>query len=360
MRNAVISSLSCFVSLVSGQDGVYGATSDVRLLSANLSNTTNTYGSLNRFVTLNVLNFLEYDDCLQLGLCGHAMKHVFDDNVNQLFGFMFDVLLNNVPCYDLYTKWILEDTLNNMASCTYKQIKVNATCINLRNFQHFRFIRGIDANTNLPFLAFAITTDIKYTKQLRRDRYVVAIFNESAIHSVLANNANHSYDGWYACTNSGFDVEAIISLLINGKTYNKFAVENSMWMHLSDGTRNEFHIFHWIRSRKGFLCYSSICILCFIGLFVFVYMLPVSTADFLFPAGVGLYFFNCCYIFVQFMLYYLDCTDSLFHRNRAMPWFVCLLSGVAFMVSRIHETEKAVFCIQMTLFVFLIILRYGI
>ena len=218
--------------------------------------------------------------------------------MEQLFGSMNDLILTHAKndCYSCYLrKWSLQRMLDQIP--TFRRIYVNASSLLIKyrvwkiidvfDKSGLHFVRGIDLFTRMPFLCFILTTNIPFSLRPRQ-RVIIAIFNQTNIHSIIYSEtlyrlrARDHHDLLSAMlerpkvihTNSDLiTIKNIIDLSRYGKLDNMFNVSGSRWMHRADMRKWEKAYTRGIR--------SSLCV----GVtFVMIVVICVFAKLLLFPS----------------------------------------------------------------------------
>ena len=202
-------------------------------------------------IAFNILEFSSMDNAVDFAAVNSASNNAYQQRMHQLFGSMNDLLLSSQE-FVYYTKWKLTDALNKIP--VFKQVYVNISLLihnNARNISNlfdidgFRFIRGIDKSSNLPFLIFLLSTDTYCTKQQIQERLIIVIFNHQAIDSII-----FSQDLFFASITSWsftrlkndsriISIESIVNLLRYGRCNNVLSMPNSVWIHKADIAETE-------------------------------------------------------------------------------------------------------------------------
>ena len=221
-------------------------------LDISMLNRTNTarslashYGTLGiPFVAQRVNSYLTMDNAIDVAATNTFFNHIHNVRMEQLFGAMNNLLVRSAEnSYCCINTRELEQKL--MQIPTFKKIKVNISSLfidpsafrsnypalrDLYDKHEWRYIRGIDASSDLPFLLFILSVTIDNQFQ-QRQRLLIVIFNQDDIHFVhhwiLQDNHCLQYFSWPKMT----DMNQII-IQLNYDAYRH--IPDSEWFHRTD------------------------------------------------------------------------------------------------------------------------------
>ena len=201
----------------------------------NATNVRSNYGTLTgAFVALKINDYLSINEAVDIAINNKFMKEVHNARIENLFRTMNELLTNHEVDWELHQKLMQIPTFNNIkVNIPLLAVKDNLNkLIKFYDTNKLKFIRGIDASLNLPFLLFIIRIIGG------RQRLVIAIFDSNDIHSIYdLKITDNDLTRTFTVSNSSnitITMHQIVDLIQNDKCYDAFNVANSIWRHRSD------------------------------------------------------------------------------------------------------------------------------